>query len=157
MPPLKNLNISFIFTCRKPLPLPCIKDSACSQGHTRGVTHTQTLFYQLLIYSLGAQWAEADTSKDLGTSPLQPPLKITAMSPTITAHAHLLRTQTQLLHLENKLGKPIKSPVQHPGRAAAAASPSSVGRFACQLLPMGKNYKFYALLTAPCLWLMGLS
>lgn len=86
MPPLKNLNISFIFTYRKPLPLPCIKDSACSQGHTRGVTHTQTLFYQFLIYSLGAQWAEDDTSKDLGTSPLQPAQKITAMSLTITTH-----------------------------------------------------------------------
>lgn len=140
MPPPKNLNVSFIFTYRKPLPLPTLKIQLAGGDTQEGShTHTHTSFSVTdlqLGSTTGLGW---HFQRSWEPHPFSLPENHSHVSNN--NNTHQLRTPNQLLHLENRPEKPIKSPVQHPGKASAAI-PGSVGRFACQLPPMGKNYKF---------------
>lgn len=142
MPPPKNLNVSFIFTYRKPLPLPTLKIQLAGGdtqegSHTHTHTHTSFSVTDLQLGSTtGLGW---HFQRSWEPHPFSLPENHSHVPNN--NNTHQLRTPNQLLHLENRPEKPIKSPVQHPGKASAAI-PGSVGRFACQLPPMGKNYKF---------------
>lgn len=140
MPPPKNLNVSFIFTYRKPLPLPTLKIQLAGGDTQEGShTHTHTSFSVTdlqLGSTTGLGW---HFQRSWEPHPFSLPENHSHVPNN--NNTHQLRTPNQLLHLENRPEKPIKSPVQHPGKASAAI-PGSVGRFACQLPPMGKNYKF---------------
>lgn len=140
MPPPKNLNVSFIFTYRKPLPLPTLKIQLAGGDTQEGShTHTHTSFSVTdlqLGSTTGLGW---HFQRSWEPHPFSLPENHSHVPNN--NNTHQLRTPNQLLHLENRPEKPIKSLVQHPGKASAAI-PGSVGRFACQLPPMGKNYKF---------------